>query len=138
MRTLLIICLSTLILYSFTYTTVSFNGKSEETNTKVNFRIQLCEYRTIIPVNKVELLRQIGAQPIKSSYGSIYVTQPYANEQEAEKDLPKFRALGFDDAQSVVEMGTELLSVENYHDLYKNDASTPPEKAEHGVVRIWK
>ena len=111
---------------SFTFSTDSLKKSAEGEDSKVNFRIQLCEYRTIVPVRTVELLREIGAKPIKSSYGSIYVTPPYSSESEAAKELPKFRALGFENAHAVVEMGDELLTIENFNDLYKSD-STPEE-----------
>lgn len=138
MRTIGLSLMAVVVLSSFNFATVALPKHTEDAKENVNFRIRLCEYHSIIPVKKVELLRQIGATPVKSTLGSVYVTPPYETEQQAENDLPKFRALGFDEAQQVVEMGDELMSIDKYHDLHDRNKSVPADQTKHGVVRIWK
>ena len=61
-----VMILAVAALYSFTIPAVSTKVYHVNDN-NVNYRIQLCEYRSVIPVKKVELLRQIGATSVKSA-----------------------------------------------------------------------
>lgn len=135
MKRLAIVFTALIALSSFTLKSNTLN-KIENEKAKINFRIQLCQYVTIVPVKKVELLREIGATPVKTPLGSIYVTKPYSSQQDAELDLPKLKALGFDEAQSVVQIGNELMTVENYQESLQNDTNAEEEKPD--VIRIWK
>lgn len=136
MRILAFAFVAVFALSSFNYSSCSFQNTSN--TEEVSFRIQLCMYKKVVPINEVELLRQIGAESLKTKKGSVYVTKPYSSEFDAAQELPKFKALGFENAHQVVELGNELMSIQNYHDLYTTEDNATSKKKGFDVIRIWK
>lgn len=136
MKALVFAFVAVFALSSFNYSSCSF--EKLENNEEASHRIQLCIYDKLVPINEVEMLREIGAESIKSKNGSIYVTKPYASEEEAARELPKFRALGFENAHQVVKLGNELMTIQNYHNLYNKENNPQIKKKGEPVIRIWK
>lgn len=137
----LIVALSALaILSSFTYnsTDQTVSKDKEENLNQVVHRIKLCQYKKIVPIKMVESLRSIGGvTSLKTKKGSVYVTAPFENEVEAALALPKFQELGFEEAQQVVEVANQLVSIDEFHKHFDADGQ-PIDNGKPSVIRIWK
>lgn len=104
-------------------------------NEKAEYRIQLCAYFESVPVQQVEMMRSIGGVSSRKQNGkSLYVTAPYSDQDEINKDLDKFRSMGFNEAQEVVIIDSELLTMDAFYAKYEDNSSD----SDVPVVRIWK
>ncbi len=113
----------------------NLSGKID-TNKAVH-RIQLGEFSNSIPVHIVELMRQIGGvTPVSQKGVSTYYTAAFSSEEDAAKQLPKFQALGFDQAKHVVQYKKAIYDLREFNYLAAGgkveDNGTVP------VIRIWK
>lgn len=111
-----------------------FYGKID-TNKAVH-RIQLGEFTHSIPVQIVEMMRQIGGvTPVSQDGKSTYFTAAFSSEAEAAKQLPKFQAMGFDQAKQVVEYKKSIYDLREFNYLA---ACGKSDNGEIPVIRIWK
>lgn len=102
----------------------------------VKHRVQLCEYTESVPVDEVELMRQIGGVSVKKEGDKrIYLTAPYQNEDEATKAFNDIVNMGFALAEQVVEVNDEIIPVQEYH---QNSDWSDRTNENPGVIRIWK
>ncbi|UKN01620.1 hypothetical protein K6119_18010 [Paracrocinitomix mangrovi] len=105
---------------------------------EVKHCIQLCSYSSSVPISVAEKLMKLGnVTSLKSEEGSIYVTAPYHNEQEALNALPKMKELGFEQAEAVVLVEDQLLTLDDYHAIEQENKKSNADK-KYRVIRIWK
>lgn len=106
-----------------------------DTNKAIH-RIQLGEFTQTIPVQIVELMRQIGGvTPVSSEGGSTYYTAAFSSEEEATKNLSKFQALGFKQAKQVVEYKNGIYDLTDFNYLA---AGGKEDRGDIPVIRIHK
>ena len=111
------------------------NGKID-TNKAIH-RIQLGEFSQAIPVQIVELMRQIGGvTPVNQKGVSTYYTAAFSSEEDAAKNLPKFQSLGFDQAKHVVEYNKGIYDLIDFN--YLAAGEKVEKRSKSPVVRIWK
>ncbi|MBD3638017.1 MAG: hypothetical protein HUJ25_11735 [Crocinitomicaceae bacterium] len=75
-----------------------------------DFRVQLCSYKSVVPVSVVEKLRKVkGVTSLRNGEEFIYLSPSYSSKEEAFLALPTFQYLGFNEAQVVrVERSTTV------------------------------
>ena len=122
------------------FVSASFTVKHKSAPLKSNyvFRIELCSFEDQVPVKTVELLREIGNVSVKKrGAASVYRTTPYADLASAQKDLPMFRSLGFEEAREIVEYGSEVMDVMTY---YEHANIKPPSvgRGSKSNIRIYQ
>lgn len=113
----------------------AISGKID-TNKAIH-RIQLGTFSKSIPVQIVELMRQIGGvKPVTNKGVSTYYTAAFSSEEDAAKHLPKFQALGFEDAKHVVEYKKSFYNLRDFN--YLAAGGKVESNGDVPVIRIWK
>ncbi|MEX1002689.1 MAG: hypothetical protein WDZ35_11290 [Crocinitomicaceae bacterium] len=101
------------------FTLASFNLNTDKTLSEADrsiFRIELCSFTDAVPVKTVELLRQIEGVYLRNE-GNIhhYYTPPYSSIEEVQREISKYRAIGFEEAKEVVEVDNNFISLEEFY-----------------------
>ena len=115
--------------FSTSKTALTAATNLEENNSQVQFRIQLGAYQGEIPADDATKLFSIdGLTSMQSKGKTVYLTAPFASENEASQKLPEFRQMGFKTATKVVVIEDYVLTSRVYHLMYDNRKTNAAEK----------
>ena len=119
------------LLSSFTTSRSAFSAvkKLEGVDSQIQFRIQLATYDPNAPIAEVDKVMAIDGVSFMESKGkTIFVTEPYASEEEAAQKLPEFRQMGYKNAVKVVIIDGYVLTSRVYHLMYDHRKAPASEK----------
>ncbi|UKN02863.1 hypothetical protein K6119_04960 [Paracrocinitomix mangrovi] len=69
---------------------------------KPEYRIQLCSFTNSAPISMVEKLRNVdGVKSIKDNGSSVYLSQAFDSQEDANSAIASYKEMGFDNATAV-------------------------------------